>query len=334
MRRVLGLAAGAVVLVLAAVYALASTVVPALLQQANAEPQTCLATAIPVGNGDGSGQAAALGPEQRQIAGAIIAHGQQRQLPARAWQVAIQAGKTESNLRNLSYGDRDSVGIFQMRTSMGWGTPQQLQNVDYQVNKFYDVLLQVPGWEQMRPGMAAQRVERSAYPQRYHQWEGLALSLITDQAGLENPSGCAPAGDSAGSDAPNPAAKQAIEAALNKQGAPYVWGAKGPERFDCSGLVQWAYKQAGVTVPAGSWMQYDAGQQVPLTEAQPGDLVFWASSPDEPGSIHHVAMYLGDGQIVQAPYSEEPVQTSSLRDNGITSDEELMTTAVRPGVGA
>ncbi len=79
------------------------------------------------GGGDkGRYDASRLNDEQRNIVARIISIGQERKLPPLAWQVAIQAGMTESGLRPLNYGDRDSLGIFQMRPSMGWGTPAEV----------------------------------------------------------------------------------------------------------------------------------------------------------------------------------------------------------------
>ncbi|TJZ50926.1 hypothetical protein FCH28_20655 [Streptomyces piniterrae] len=89
------------------------------------------------------------------------------------------------------------------------------------------------------------------------------------------------------------AAVAAVRAAV---GAPYAWGSTGPASFDCSGLTQWAYRQAGVSLPRTSQGQRGAGQTVPLDQAQPGDLVIY--HPD--GS--HVGMYVGNGQVVHAPY--------------------------------
>jgi hypothetical protein len=147
-------------------------------------------TALTVGVGAGVASAhgeedvAALDAEQTAIVNSIIAIGKERGEPEQAWQIAIQAGMTESELRNLNYGDRDSLGIFQMRPSMGWGTPKQVTDVEYQVNKFYDVLHTVPGWQSMSPGAAAQAVERSAYPGRYHRWEDMAENLTNAATGV------------------------------------------------------------------------------------------------------------------------------------------------------
>ncbi|MEU8432404.1 NlpC/P60 family protein [Streptomyces sp. NPDC029216] len=89
------------------------------------------------------------------------------------------------------------------------------------------------------------------------------------------------------------AAVMAARAALGK---PYVWGSTGPSGFDCSGLMVWSYRQAGVSLPRTSQAQRHAGRQVPLSQAQPGDLVTYRSDAS------HVGMYVGNGQVIHAPY--------------------------------
>jgi hypothetical protein len=304
----------------------------------------CLPTLGP-SNGPGNGTGASpLGPEdldeeQAAIASVIVRVGQQRQLPPRAWQVALQAGMTESRLHNLSYGDRDSLGIFQMRPSTGWGDATQLQDVEYQVNAFYGGpgfppgnpgLLDVPGWEQLRPGDAAQAVERSAFPDRYHAWEALAAALIGQLGGVDNPSGCAPLPGLPSDVPPLPGGivGAATTFALGQLGLPYVWGATGPNAFDCSGLMLRAYEAAGIQLPRVSRQQFAAGAKLPIASAAPGDLLFWAYDPSDPRTIHHVAMYLGDGQIVEAQQAGVPVHTRAVRfDEG-----GIVQVVVRPGV--
>ncbi|KAA5826497.1 C40 family peptidase [Saccharopolyspora hirsuta] len=282
---------------------------------------SCSSDLGPWGDGQERGErdAATLSDDSVRIAQRIIEIGQQRGLPPRAWQIAIQAGKTESNLANVNYGDRDSLGIFQMRPSMGWGSPQQVTDVDYAINKFYDVLLEVPGWEEMRPGTAAQKVERSAFPLRYHKWEAMAAHLVSTEGDVAGISGC--------EDLPSAGvlAEQALKYAHAQLGKPYVWGAAGPDTFDCSGLTQQAWKAAGVDIPKYSQTQYfQGGVHVPLNQAQPGDLVFWGSGRD-PKGIHHVALYLGDEQVLHAPQPGESVEVEKLWDGG-----ELLPMVVRP----
>ncbi len=109
--------------------------------------------------------------------------------------------------------------------------------------------------------------------------------------------------------APNAAAQVAVEAALSKVGSKYVWGAAGPNQFDCSGLTSWAWKQAGITIPRTSSTQ--AGLPVvPLDQLQPGDLITFYSP------VSHVAMYIGNGQMVQASTASKPVYVTSIAKGG------------------
>lgn len=88
----------------------------------------------------------------------------------------------------------------------------------------------------------------------------------------------------------------AVAAVRQALGKPYVWGANGPSGFDCSGLMQWAYSQAGVSLPRTSQAQRYAGRMVPLSQAQPGDLVAYRADAS------HIGMYVGNGQVIHAPY--------------------------------
>jgi peptidoglycan DL-endopeptidase CwlO len=93
----------------------------------------------------------------------------------------------------------------------------------------------------------------------------------------------------------------ALRAAESRRGLPYVWGAAGPKSFDCSGLVQWSYAQAGVAMPRVAADQARTGPSVPVSQLQPGDLLFYHTDPTDPGYISHVAIYLGNGWMIQAP---------------------------------
>jgi cell wall-associated NlpC family hydrolase len=330
----IGLLLGVVVAALVAAVMTAGVVINVVTdqqaQQAQAATNLSCDAAIgptqPGQTGTASAQAGGLDSEQRQIVSQIVSIGKQRNLSPRAWQVAIQAGMTESGLHDLSYGDRDSLGIFQMRPSMGWGTVQQLQDPAYEINKFYDVLLAVPGWDQQRPGASAQAVERSAFPDRYNRWEPMASYLVEDVGQVSNPTGC---GQSVGLALPsNPAAAAAIKFALGELGKPYVWGATGPDAYDCSGLMLRAYQAAGITLDRVSADQYKDGAMLPVRDAQPGDLLFWAYDPSNPATIHHVAMYLGNGQIVEAQQTGVPVHVRAVS----FTESELVPQAVRPGV--
>ena len=92
-----------------------------------------------------------------------------------------------------------------------------------------------------------------------------------------------------------------LRAAESRQGRPYVWGAAGPSAFDCSGLVQWSFAQAGVAMPRVAADQARTGPAVPVSQLEPGDLLFYHTDPTAPGYISHVAIYLGHGMMIQAP---------------------------------
>lgn len=94
----------------------------------------------------------------------------------------------------------------------------------------------------------------------------------------------------------------AVQEAYNQLGKPYVWGASGPSSFDCSGLTMWAWGHAGVSLSHSSEAQYNEGQHVSQADVQPGDLVFFGSP------IHHVGIYVGGGNMINAPHSGDVVR--------------------------
>jgi cell wall-associated NlpC family hydrolase len=113
--------------------------------------------------------------------------------------------------------------------------------------------------------------------------------------------------------APADAATRAVNAALGRRGDAYVWGGTKPGGFDCSGLTMWSYAQAGVTLPRTSRAQFGAGRSVSKDQLQPGDLLFYGSSA---ASIHHVAMYIGNGNIVHASTYGVPVKSAPISNGG------------------
>jgi peptidoglycan DL-endopeptidase CwlO len=106
---------------------------------------------------------------------------------------------------------------------------------------------------------------------------------------------------------PNSRAGIAVRAALSRLGRPYVWGATGPDQFDCSGLVQWAYAQAGVHLDRTTYQQINDGIPVPRSQVRPGDLVFPHAG--------HVQLAIGNNLVVEAPYSGASVRISQLGSN-------------------
>jgi len=116
---------------------------------------------------------------QTDNAAIIVAVGQQRRVPGRGWVIAVATAMTESRLINTStVTDHDSVGLFQQRPSAGWGTPDQLVDPVYASTKFYAALVKVTGWQTMPVTEAAQKVQRSAFPDRYAEFETDAEKVV------------------------------------------------------------------------------------------------------------------------------------------------------------
>ena len=167
--------------------------------------------------------------------------------------------------------------------------------------------------------------------QRYTAW--LAAKRREDAANAQQAAGGG--GSGGGVSLPSSgSARSVINRALSQLGMPYAWGggnAYGPTRgirdggiadmygdynkigFDCSGLMIYAFAAAGYILPHYSGYQATAGRQVPLSQKAPGDMLFWATG----GRIHHVALYIGNGQMVEAPYSGSHVRIAPVRYGGI-----------------
>lgn len=222
-----------------------------------------------------------------------------RNLPLpRAAELAIACARQESTLRNLNYGDRDSVGLFQQRPSQGWGSVAQIMNPVYAVNKFYDALVKVSGWQGMRETVAIQRVQRSGYPEAYQQWVPMARAVVAAMASTTQQTTT-----SAGAVAGTSVQAHAFVALAEKQaGDRYVFGAEtrladpDPSAFDCSELVEWAAYQVGVKIVDGSQNQRrvcKGYKQLTLAQAAAtrGALLFTSG---------HVAISRGDGTTIEA----------------------------------
>jgi cell wall-associated NlpC family hydrolase len=131
-------------------------------------------------------------------------------------------------------------------------------------------------------------------------------SVATAAAPTAGAAPSAAAAATAAAPAPTGAAQAAVNTALAQVGDPYVWGATGPDSFDCSGLTQYAYAAAGISLPHSSSIQSTMGVPVSRSDLQPGDLIFFYSP------VSHVAMYIGNGQMVHASTSGQPVKVVSV----------------------
>ncbi|MGY1610252.1 MULTISPECIES: C40 family peptidase [unclassified Geodermatophilus] len=129
-------------------------------------------------------------------------------------------------------------------------------------------------------------------------------------AALAGPVLAAPSAAAATAGAPGPAAATAVETALAQLGDPYVWGSSGPDGFDCSGLTQYAYAAAGISLPHSSRAQSTMGTPVSRAELLPGDIVYFYSP------VSHVGLYIGDGKMVHARTFGQPVAVTSVDQAG------------------
>ncbi|MFT4083941.1 MAG: C40 family peptidase [Nocardioides sp.] len=268
--------------------------------------------------------------------------------------IALMAALTESSLHLLSNtaaysdsanypndgdgSDHDSLGLFQMRPSTGWGSVANLMDAEYDAEAFYGGatgpnhgsprgLLDITDWKLLPKGAAAQAVEVSAYPDRYAAYEPVAEAILNALATSSSSGSCGDQNPGSGVQLPPGFAGALIAAAQTQIGKPYVWGGgtytgpsgvgsdgRGPG-FDCSGLVLYAAYQASggkLRLPHYSGAQMTYGQPVAWDDKQPGDLIFFTESgASEP---HHVAIYVGDGKILQAPRTGENVRYGTVSE--------------------
>jgi cell wall-associated NlpC family hydrolase len=291
-----------------------------------------------------------LPEEQIPNAQTIVATGISLHVPKKGQIIALATATQESRLRNLSSGDRDSLGLFQQRPSQGWGTAEQIRDPVYASTQFYKHLLAVDGWQQLTVAQAAQKVQRSAYPNAYAQWESLSTALQKaiaatfpdagkDETGTDTdptsstascaatedgsgygtiPEGSVPKGYSIPKDA-DPKARKAIAWAMTQLGTMYQWGGSctaphGPDpmgRCDCSSLTQQAYAHAGIQLTRTTYTQVNEGKAVSPKHLEPGDLIFSRGTAARP---EHVGMYIGSGLAIEAPRTGKPVRITPLKD--------------------
>ncbi|MDL5160483.1 C40 family peptidase [Actinomycetospora termitidis] len=294
---------------------------------------------------DGTG-AALNGGDQLAYAQLITSIVAGRGLPQQAAVVAIATAAQESRLGQAGMNtavDHDSLGLFQQRPSAGWGSPAQVKDPTYATNKFLDGLVGIGGWATMPVTKAAQTVQRSAFPDAYAQWEAQARDFATrfwppgtppggnpaaaatqaaaapSAAGAqtcpgEGGDGLAPGSGSTavppGYTPPTaPQTRAVLDFAMTQLGKPYQWGGTGPDAYDCSGLMWASWAKGGITLPRTAAAQSKFG--APVTDPaqlQPGDLIFMPGANGSPASPGHVGMYIGNGQLINAPQTDDPVQ--------------------------
>ncbi|HZC53794.1 MAG TPA: NlpC/P60 family protein [Mycobacterium sp.] len=255
----------------------------------------------------------------------IVAVGTGMGVPVRGEVIAVATATQESKLINLPGGPGDAYGLFQQTPSQGWGTADQVQDPTYAATAFYRHLLAVPDWQDMALTDAAQTVQHSAYPDAYAQWEASATVIVAALLAQHAP-GCGPQLSVPG----NPRAQVAVNAALSQLGVPYSYTGGNPAGptlgqcvpgtdgwndchivgFDCSGLMLYAWGKAGVAVPHYTVAMWNDPALVHIGDKnrlQPGDMMMFEGPP--PG---HVGLYIGNGQLIDAPHSGSVVQIESV----------------------
>ncbi|MDL5203333.1 C40 family peptidase [Streptomyces sp. ALI-76-A] len=154
---------------------------------------------------------------------------------------------------------------------------------------------------------ARQLLSRLSAQERARYGEGTAAPARASRSAAGARDGLTAPGP-ATAQAPDSRAAAAVSYAYAKLGSPYVWGATGPDAFDCSGLMQAAYRSAGIALPRTTYAQIGAGRRVARSELLPGDLVFFYSG------ISHVGLYVGNGQMVHAPNPSAPVRVAPISE--------------------
>ncbi|MFG1879296.1 C40 family peptidase [Sphaerisporangium sp. NPDC049003] len=362
-----------------------------------------------------------LDREQSAHARIIVKTARASGLPQRAAVIAIATALQESDLKNNAVGGRGtSFGIFQQTPVNGWGTKAQVTNPHYAARKFFSALVKVKGWQSSPLTVAAQKVQKSAYPNAYARHEGRAVKIVaalwpsnghtqpvpgpptkeslTEELGITpadlsavrfsvkvagslgidrdsvvaevsrvlqdreraelpavNPERarkraeemvtsvaaqlCRELRDGAttavgqadgiapGVTSPSVRAMTAVRAALTTLGMPYSWGgggAAGPsfgtgrgastKGFDCSGLTQYAWARAGVSIPRVTYAQWTYGSHV-RGPIQPGDLLFYETNPRIPGP-DHVGIAISATKMVHAPRTGTVIQIAPIQRPG------------------
>lgn len=270
------------------------------------------------------GQTVGLAPGQIAVAQGYISVGKQLGVPRDAMVIAIMMSLQESTLRMLANAnvpasfqyphdgvgsDHDSVGSAQQRPAAGWGTVAELMDVTYNARAFYGGLsgpnqgsprglLDVPGWSAMSKGQAAQAVQVSAFPELYARWEPQATDIVDLLQGVTTVPTCS-AGESGRTDTVSPEDLSQIRQDVLRftqmgVGGAYVWGGTAFKAWDCSGFVQWIYRQVGIELPRVE--QWRVGRTT--NKPQIGDLV--VQNPQGPYNWGHVGIYAGNGMMYSA----------------------------------
>ncbi|MFR9674339.1 heavy metal transporter [Streptomyces sp. TR02-1] len=264
-------------------------------------PARC--TVLPSGGSGGS--AYRIHPEQAANAATIAAVASSRGLPDRAVTIALATAMQESGLRNIEHGDRDSLGLFQQRPSQGWGEKRQIMDPVYSAGKFYEHLVEVPGYSRLPLTVAAQEVQRSGFPQAYAKHEVNATLLTAALTGRRAAALNCTVGPGAGSSAPGD--PEQVRERLAREFGPGVLGAGGKHEGAVAGKNGGSGGARGAesvfAAPTGPGASRGAGLVLPADTPERGwELAHWAVA--QAGELR-IAVIAYDGRVWSAERSEE-----------------------------
>jgi peptidoglycan DL-endopeptidase CwlO len=229
-------------------------------------------------------------------------HSAQSQLEASQGALLAQQSQASTTRNNLSNEENQADSLEQQDQSTLDSVNTTIQNLIAQQQAAEQAAAQAAAEAAFKAKLAASQQAQAQQAQ--------AQQAAAPSGGGVSSSGGGSSAPAASADPAAPgAAGAAIAAAESQIGVPYVWGGETPGvGFDCSGLVQWAWAQAGVSLPRTSGAQFAATTQVPLADIQPGDLLFYG-----PDGADHVAMYIGGGMMVEAPETGQTVHNTPVR---------------------
>ncbi len=232
-----------------------------------------------------------------------------------------QLAATQSSLeqqKSQAQTTRDSLAASQHQaTELAAQDQSTLDSVDANIQTLV-------AQKQAAEAAAAQAAAKAAFNQKVAAAQAAqtqAAATARSTVGTTSGGGSSGGGSSGGSTsvtptapAPplSPGAAGAVQAAEREIGVPYVWGGTTPAGFDCSGLVMWAYAQVGISLPHYSGAQFADTTHISMADIEPGDLLFYG-----PGGDEHVAMYVGGGSMIEAPYTGASVWITGVRTDGL-----------------
>jgi len=245
---------------------------------------------------------------------ATVASTQARDARSKAAALEKELGTARANAQSAADAAAAQATAITLRKTRLIGELAKLQHVSVSLARQRQHALEVAA-AQAAAEAAQQQAEQEAAEQAQQEAQQQAEQEAQDQADQSDGPTSQPTSNPPSHPTNNPpsagGAEAAIEFARAQIGEPYVWGAAGPDSWDCSGLTQGAWGAAGIYLPHYSVAQYDESTPISPSDLEPGDLVFWGDNSD-PSSIYHVALYVGDGMIIQAPRTGRDVEEVSM----------------------